>query len=139
MTLSSRGLGHRPFTAVTGVRIPLGTPKQKTPSVRAVFLFQFTGGTTRAGEMPSRRGGYVQSVNTIKKLMSVRPVLRLGSVKTSSEYILFADIIDAFPAENNSAGRHNKKNGCSYDQQWPVPQTGYQLKVRKSFLCFLLC
>src|ERR1041385_3989106 len=23
---SSRGLGHRPFTAVTGVRIPLGTP-----------------------------------------------------------------------------------------------------------------
>ncbi|MCU4421669.1 hypothetical protein Q8H44_13805, partial [Acinetobacter lwoffii] len=24
--LSSRGLGHRPFTAVTGVRIPVGTP-----------------------------------------------------------------------------------------------------------------
>ena len=24
------GLGHRPFTAVTGVRIPLGTPNQKT-------------------------------------------------------------------------------------------------------------
>ena len=24
---SSRGLGHRPFTAVTGVRIPLGTPR----------------------------------------------------------------------------------------------------------------
>src|SRR5436305_10079669 len=23
---SSRGLGHRPFTAVTGVRIPVGTP-----------------------------------------------------------------------------------------------------------------
>jgi hypothetical protein len=26
MSPSSRGLGHRPFTAVTGVRIPLGTP-----------------------------------------------------------------------------------------------------------------
>src|SRR5206468_9653119 len=25
-SLSSRGLGHCPFTAVTGVRIPLGTP-----------------------------------------------------------------------------------------------------------------
>ena len=25
-SLSSRGLGHRPFTAVTGVRIPVGTP-----------------------------------------------------------------------------------------------------------------
>ncbi len=24
---SSRGLGHRPFTAATGVRIPLGTPR----------------------------------------------------------------------------------------------------------------
>src|SRR5690606_10259092 len=23
---SSRGLGHRPFTAITGVRIPVGTP-----------------------------------------------------------------------------------------------------------------
>lgn len=27
---SSRGLGHRPFTAVTGVRIPLGTPSNLT-------------------------------------------------------------------------------------------------------------
>jgi hypothetical protein len=27
---SSRGLGHRPFTAVTGVRIPLGTPIKST-------------------------------------------------------------------------------------------------------------
>ena len=26
MVLSSRGLGHRPFTAGTGVRIPLGLP-----------------------------------------------------------------------------------------------------------------
>ena len=25
-SLSSRGLGHRPFTAATGVRIPVGTP-----------------------------------------------------------------------------------------------------------------
>src|ERR1700704_3533201 len=28
---SSRGLGHRPFTAVTGVRIPVGTPVQSMP------------------------------------------------------------------------------------------------------------
>ena len=28
---SSRGPGHRPFTAVTGVRIPLGTPVFATP------------------------------------------------------------------------------------------------------------
>ena len=26
MSLSSRGLGHHPFTVSTGVRIPLGTP-----------------------------------------------------------------------------------------------------------------
>src|SRR5574340_1355732 len=26
MSPSSRGLGHRPFTAITGVRIPVGTP-----------------------------------------------------------------------------------------------------------------
>ena len=29
---SSRGLGHRPFTAVTGVRIPLGTPENQRVS-----------------------------------------------------------------------------------------------------------
>ena len=27
---SSRGLGHRPFTAITGVRIPVGTPYKAT-------------------------------------------------------------------------------------------------------------
>ena len=27
MSRSSRGLGHRPFTAATGVRIPYGMPK----------------------------------------------------------------------------------------------------------------
>ena len=31
MTPSSRGPGHRPFTAVTGVRLPLGSPN-KPPS-----------------------------------------------------------------------------------------------------------
>ncbi len=30
MTPSSRGLGHRPFTAVTGVRIPVGSPIKTT-------------------------------------------------------------------------------------------------------------
>ena len=29
---SSRGLGHRPFTAITGVRIPVGTPIQGDPA-----------------------------------------------------------------------------------------------------------
>ena len=29
---SSRGLGHRPFTAVTGVRIPVGTPESEAVS-----------------------------------------------------------------------------------------------------------
>ena len=37
---SSRGLGHRPFTAITGVRIPVGTPhkalrQQAVPASRA--------------------------------------------------------------------------------------------------------
>ncbi len=36
---SSRGLGHRPFTAVTGVRIPLGTPYKKTPARKSGGFF----------------------------------------------------------------------------------------------------
>src|SRR5450631_538217 len=35
---SSRGLGHRPFTAITGVRIPVGTPV-KTRGYRKVAPF----------------------------------------------------------------------------------------------------
>src|ERR1700692_1463862 len=34
-TLSSRGLGHRPFTAVTRVRIPLGSPMLRRQAQRA--------------------------------------------------------------------------------------------------------
>ena len=39
MTLSSRGLGHRPFTAVTAVRIRLGSPKCKSHPLRWLFCF----------------------------------------------------------------------------------------------------
>ena len=45
---SSRGLGHRPFTAITGVRIPVGTPP--LPVV------------ARAATQLCRRGVVVQSV-----------------------------------------------------------------------------
>src|SRR5690242_2951467 len=36
---SSRGLGHRPFTAITGVRIPVGTPNTKKTPVHAPAFF----------------------------------------------------------------------------------------------------
>src|SRR5882672_12537121 len=38
-SLSSRGLGHRPFTAITGVRIPVGTPKRRTPATSVGVFF----------------------------------------------------------------------------------------------------
>src|SRR5688572_28515665 len=37
---SSRGPGHRPFTAVTGVRIPLDTPISQMASVRSPLVFE---------------------------------------------------------------------------------------------------
>jgi hypothetical protein len=39
-TPSSRGLGPRPFTAVTGVRFPLGSPKQKRHPCDGVFVLR---------------------------------------------------------------------------------------------------
>ena len=52
MSPSSRGLGHRPFTAVTGVRIPLGTPLILyigllffSHSTSAVLLYEFDAGS----------------------------------------------------------------------------------------------
>ncbi len=42
---SSRGLGHRPFTAVTGVRIPLGTPLLQNASL-TLYLSTFRQKTT---------------------------------------------------------------------------------------------
>ncbi len=44
LTLSSRGLGHRPFTAVTRVRIPLGSPARSVIAKRPM-----------AGYAPSNR------------------------------------------------------------------------------------
>ena len=41
---SSRGLGHRPFTAVTGVRIPVGTPNKKA-TLAVALLFGFPAGS----------------------------------------------------------------------------------------------
>ena len=39
MSPSSRGLGHRPFTAITGVRIPVGTPLIRQKSLRFAKAF----------------------------------------------------------------------------------------------------
>ena len=39
MVLSSRGPGHRPLTAETRVRIPLGLPKELINQLKAGFLF----------------------------------------------------------------------------------------------------
>ncbi len=42
-SLSSRGLGHCPFTAATGVRIPVGTPYLRSlHHVMQAFLFRLT-------------------------------------------------------------------------------------------------
>ena len=39
-TPSSRGLGHRPFTAVTGVRIPVGSPNEKATFQGGFFIWR---------------------------------------------------------------------------------------------------
>ena len=39
MSRSSRGLGHRPFTAVTGVRLPYGTPYPKPTVISCLWVF----------------------------------------------------------------------------------------------------
>ena len=40
-SLSSRGLGHDPFTVGTGVRIPVGTPRYKARQVSACRAFGY--------------------------------------------------------------------------------------------------
>ncbi len=45
---SSSGLGHRPFTAVTGVRTPYGTP---------LFRFRLLSGNSSVGRAPPCQGG----------------------------------------------------------------------------------
>ena len=52
LTLSSRGLGHHPFTVSTGVRIPVGSPS--FVALGSVAL--------AAGQKSHRRGVVVQSV-----------------------------------------------------------------------------
>ena len=40
---SSRGLGHRPFTAITGVRIPVGTPVKWRSFKQVLMLVPMVG------------------------------------------------------------------------------------------------
>ena len=50
---SSRGLGHRPFTAVTRVQIPLGTPgKEET-----LYLYLNVGPVAQLVSAPPCHGG----------------------------------------------------------------------------------
>ena len=46
-SLSSRGLGHDPFTVGTGVRIPVGTPISKPVRLAPVGLLVFMCGAVR--------------------------------------------------------------------------------------------
>ena len=57
LSLSSRGLGHRPFTAVTRVRIPLGTPNEKRHPCGGVFICCPAGCRTRIGFDNATSGG----------------------------------------------------------------------------------
>ena len=54
-TPSSRGLGHRPFTAVTGVRIPVGSPN-KMPPARWHFFWRSHAGFEPPVRQPDVRG-----------------------------------------------------------------------------------
>src|ERR1051325_9833527 len=45
---SSRGLGHRPFTAVTWVRIPVGTPLRYNPRQGVAWRPTTSAGRSRA-------------------------------------------------------------------------------------------
>ncbi len=51
---SSRGLGHRPFTAVTGVRLPLGTPDKSMAYGFESRFFMFSGNSCRSHTTPIR-------------------------------------------------------------------------------------
>src|ERR1700694_3051 len=59
---SSRGLGHRPFTAVTGVRIPVGTPppraylQRRLPRSRSMGWLQSCSAILRSGASGPRGG-----------------------------------------------------------------------------------
>ena len=66
---SSRGLGHRPFTAATGVRIPYGMPLQAKKPHQMMRFFVFCGDVGCRLFFGSRcRGGLDTSLNTAKRI-----------------------------------------------------------------------
>ena len=56
MSRSSRGLGHRPFTAVTGVRLPYGIPHKRNLALCQVFLCHYES----VGELVRQAPGMVR-------------------------------------------------------------------------------
>ena len=77
MSPSSRGLGHRPFTAVTGVRIPVGTPI-KDNFVRLFYCslknWKQAENKRFSRESLSRRDSKVKE-RTEKETLKTKPVL----------------------------------------------------------------
>ena len=69
MSPSSRGLGLRPFTAATGVRIPLGTPRIKKETPGSLFLCVSSPGPDTE---PGRTTSIPKSTSITKR--PVRPV-----------------------------------------------------------------
>jgi hypothetical protein len=89
MSPSSRGPGHWPFTPATGVRIPLGTPKESgagTEKVPALGFFQgIPGQSPRHPGVPPGRQGFEspwgrQSMKTRGYGSSATPRFFLGEV-----------------------------------------------------------
>ena len=76
MSPSSRGLGHRPFTAVTGVRIPVGTPSKDDFLLSYCSLKNWKQAENKrfSRESLSRQGRKVKE-GTEKGNLKIKPVL----------------------------------------------------------------
>ena len=69
---SSRGLGHRPFTAVTGLRLPAGTPNKARPQRRPLFG-RPTGHENPAGFDNAMSGGHRTGRRTVLRSGGLEP------------------------------------------------------------------
>ncbi len=136
MALSSRGLGRRPLTAVTRVRIPLGLyfGVRTAVSRRGFSIFETRNGTVGGSETTGYRTSTAPAADTIPEVASAHWTYSDGDRSGSTALKELSVRAAATRMEASAtAERHGKQHagcGCDIARRIDPPASSYVMESR---------